>query len=113
MALANTLQKVAISLIKKFGRTATLHTFTEGAYDPDNGSTGTEADTEIKVFVGSYKAKDYNDFIRLGDAMLLTTNPLTIEDKITIGTKRYGVTLVEETPLNEEVIVYQANIRAV
>lgn len=113
MPLPKTLSKVATKLIKKFGRSATLHTVTSGAYDPDNGTSSTSTDTTIQVFVGSYKTRDYNEHIRVGDSYILTTSQVTDKDSITIGTKKHSVTLVEDTPLREDIIVYKANIRAI
>ena len=107
------LKKVATKLIKKFGRDVTHITVTEEEYNPDTGSSSSETSTTITGVLDKYSRRDYNDVIAVGDTPLLTVSEVKIDDKIVIDTKEYSVTLVEATPLENGIVVYQCNLRAI
>lgn len=112
MALQKTLKNVATKLIAKFGRDVTHVTVTEGEYNPDTGESTAKAETTIKGFISTYSHRDYNAVIAIGDAPMLTTTEVKIDDEIIIDSKRYSITLVTSTPLESGIVVYEANLRA-
>lgn len=123
MALQPTLKKVATKLIAKFGRAVTHITVAEAEYNPVTGESTTETSTTISGFVSAYSAKDYsgdfdasrnsNQAIVLGDAPMLTVSAVAIDDKIVIDGATYSVTMVQNTPLEDGIVMYQCNLRAI
>jgi len=111
MALSTVLTNVARKLIAKYGREVTHTTVTKGAYDPDTGTSTTETDETIIAFMSMYNTRDYNDNIEIGDVPMMTVYPISKDDKITISTKVYTVTLAQELPLEESIVLYQCNLR--
>ena len=112
MALNNTLKNVATKLIKKFGRSVTLVASTAGDYDPENGTAITETETTITGLIANYQTKDYKEgLIAMGDAPLYTTTETTKEHKLKLDNKSYVVAFVVSYPVNESIVLYNANIR--
>ncbi len=106
------LKALATKLIAKFGRDVTHVTVTSGEYNPDTGESSTKVEATIKGFVSAYSHRDYNAVIAIGDAPMLTTTEVKIDDEIIIDLKRYSITLVKSTPLENGIVVYEANLRA-
>lgn len=113
MGLQQTLKNVAENLIAKFGRDVIHVTVTEGDYNPDTGESKSRTESTIKGFISSYSHRDYNDVIAIGDAPMITTAEVKIDDEIIIDAKRYTITLVSATPLESGIVMYEANLRAI
>lgn len=112
MALQPTLKKVATKLIAKFGRDVTHVVVTEGKYNPTLGTSKTETEQTIKVLIDRYSSFDYNDNIILGDAPMITTTEVSMNDEIKSNGKTHRVTQVEEIPLEDGIVMYQCNLRS-
>jgi len=113
MSLHTTLTKVSTKLIKKFGRSVTHITVTQGEYNPDTGTSSTETTAVITAVITNYSSRDYNNVIVIGDAPMLTASEVKMGDKIMVGTKTYAVMIVDAVPVNDGIIVYQCNLRAI
>jgi len=112
MALNTTLKKVATKLIAKFGSDVTLVSVTEGKYNPATGTSKTETQSTIKAFISVYKSMDYNEVVKVGDAPMMSTAEVKVSDEIIANGKRYRVVHSEALPLENGIVMYQCNLRA-
>lgn len=112
MALAPILNKVAIKLIKQFGRTATLTSTIEGEYNPDTAGADTKVDSTITVFLGTYTTNELKaGLIDAGDVPVYSTTKIDKDDTIVIDSVRYAITMSVQYNVEASVVLYIANAR--
>lgn len=112
MALQPTLKKVATKLIAKFGRDVTHVTVTAGKYSPSLGDSTTKTEQTIKAFISNYTARDYTDNVKVGDAPMITTTEVKMNDEIISNGSTYRVTQSEAIPLEDGIVMYSCNLRS-
>lgn len=113
MALSIVLSKVALKLIKKFGRSATLETKSDADYNPDIGATSSTVSTTIQIFASNYKTNDYKEgLINMGDLPIYTTSKVQKNSTLIIGEVPHTITFVESFMVNDSTVLYYANARS-
>lgn len=112
MALQPVLKKVATKLIAKFGRDVTHVAITEGKYNADLGTSKIKVESTIKAFIYNYTTRDYYYKAKVGDAPMLTTTEVNMNDEIVTNGKTYRVTQSEALPLENGIVVYECNLRS-
>lgn len=114
MALSIVLSKIALKLIKKFGRPATLRIKENVDYNPDIGETSTTKETEINIFASNYKTNDYKEgLINMGDLPIYTITKVQKDSILVIDGLIYTITFVESFMVNSSTVLYYANARSV
>lgn len=112
MALQKVLKNVATKLIAKFGRDVTHVAITEGKYNPDTSTSEVRTEQTIKALFSNYKARDYNNNIKIGDAPMTTVSEVKVDDKIVSNGIEYRITQSEAIPIEDGNVMYQCNLRA-
>jgi hypothetical protein len=118
MALADSLAKVASTIIGKFGGDVTVRIVTAGAYDTSDGTVAeTESDTTIKGILEDVNLREVNELVQAGDKRLtvaaddLTTAPET-KDRVVIGSVVHQIIRVETTEQDNTAITHELILRA-
>lgn len=112
MALQKTLKNVATKLIAKFGQDVTHVAVTEGKYNPDTGTSASRVESTIKVFISNYTDRDYYYKVKVGDAPMITTTEVKMNDEIISKGKTYRVTQSDATSLENGIVMYECNLRS-
>lgn len=118
MALVDSLQKVASTIVGKFGGDVTIRSVSASAYDSTTGVvTETESDTVIKGVLEGVSLREVNELIQAGDKRLtiaaddLATAPET-KDRVVISAVVHQIIRVETTEQDNEAITYELILRA-
>lgn len=112
MALSETLQNVALMLIKQFGRTVTLTVATPGDYNADTGESSTTSSSTITVFMGAYTTAELRPgLIEAGDIPIYTVVAMNKDDTVTIDSIIHSVTSVQRYHVNATSVLYVVNLR--
>ena len=118
MALADSLAKVASTIIGKFGGDVTVRIVTAGAYDTSDGTVAeTESDTTIKGILEDVNLREVNELVQAGDKRLtvaaddLTTAPET-KDRVVISSVVHQIIRVETTEQDNTAITHELILRA-
>lgn len=107
------------SNLGKFGQSVTINKKTTGAYDPATGTATVTASTQTGVgVVFDVNKKDIdNTLVLQGDKTLLLSqigiDNINVNDSVTIGTKTYNVTSVQDLNPAGTNVMYTCNIRGV
>ena len=103
MALADSLAKVASTIIGKFGGDVTIRLVTAGSYNTTTGVISqSNSDTDVKGVLEDVELREVNELIQAGDKRLivaakeLTTAPET-KDRVVISSIVYQIIRVETT----------------
>ena len=118
MALADSLAKVASTIIGKFGGDVTVRIVTAGAYDTSDGTVAeTESDTTIKGILEDVNLREVNELVQAGDKRLtvaaddLTTAPET-KDRVVISSVVHQIIAVQTTEQDNTAITHELILRA-
>ena len=117
MALADSLARVASSIIGTFGADVTVRFVTAGTYNTTTGtSTETTSDTAIKGVVEGISKAEVNSLIQAEDKRLtiaaddLATLPGT-KDRVVIGSTSYQVITVNTVEQDGTAITHELILR--
>ena len=118
MALADSLAKVASTIIGKFGGDVTVRIVTAGSYNTTTGTVGESvSDTEIKGVLEDVTSREANGLIQAGDKRLtvaaddLTSAPKT-KDKVVISSVVHQIITVQTTEQDNTAITHELILRA-
>lgn len=121
-ALDKKFRKLATNLIDKYGKSVTLTSVTNGAYNPATGTSAkTTATSTVKAIVEDYSlhssgVRFQTGLIKAGDkkvtiaALGIITKPKP-SDTITIDTVAWNIVRVVETWSGEQIAVYECQLR--
>jgi hypothetical protein len=116
-ALSTSLQKVAKTIIGKFGGDVTVRIVSAGSYNTTTGAINeTESDDEIKGVLTDVSLREVNELVQAGDKRLTiaaTANgaPET-KDRVVIGSVVHQIIQVNTVEQDNEAIVYELILRA-
>jgi len=118
MALADSLAKVASTIIGKFGGDVTVRIVTSGTYNTTSGTIGENvSDIETKGVLEDVNLREANDLVQAGDKRLtvaaddLATAPET-KDRVVIGSVVHQIIRVETTEQDNTAITHELILRA-
>ena len=118
MALADSLAKVASTIIGKFGGDVTVRIVTSGTYNTTSGTIGESvSDIETKGVLEDVNLRKANDLVLAGDKRLtvaaddLATAPGT-KDRVVIGSVVHQIIRVETTEQDNTAITHELILRA-
>ena len=118
MALADSLAKVASTIIGKFGGDVTVRIVTSGTYNTTSGTIGENvSDIETKGVLEDVNLRKANDLVQAGDKRLtvaaddLATAPET-KDRVVIGSVVHQIIRVETTEQDNTAITHELILRA-
>ena len=117
MALADSLGKVATSILKSLGADVTIRYVTNAAYDTTTGTSGeTISDTNIKGVLQNVSKSEANSLIEAQDKLLiisaeeLATAPGT-KDRVVISSVVYQIISVNTVEQVNTAITYELILR--
>lgn len=118
MALADSLAKVASTIIGKFGGDVTVRIVTAGSYNTTTGAiTESESDTTVAGILEDVNLREVNELVQAGDKRLtvaaddLATAPET-KDRVVIGSVVHQIIRVETTEQDNTAIIHELILRA-
>ena len=118
MGLAQSLEKVAGTVIAKFGGDVTVRYVSAGTYNATTGAiTETASDTDVKGVLEGVSVREVNELIQQGDKRLtvaaidLPSAPET-KDRVVISTIVHQIIRVETTEQDNTAITYELILRA-
>jgi hypothetical protein len=118
MGLAQSLEKVAGTVITKFGGDVTVRYVTSGVYNTTSGTSGeTISDTEIKGILAAVNKAEANGLIQAEDKRLtvaavdLPSAPAT-KDRVVISSIAYQIVTVNIVEQEGVAITYELILRS-
>ena len=118
MALADSLAKVASTIIGKFGGDVTIRLVTAGSYNTTTGVISqTNDDTDVKGILEDVALREVNELIQAGDKRLtvaaddFATAPET-KDVVLINSVVHQIIRVETTEQDNTAITHELILRA-
>lgn len=118
MALADSLAKVASTIIGKFGGDVTVRFVTAGAYNTTTGASAeSTSDTAIKGVLEGISKAEVNDLIQAEDKRLtvaaddLATAPET-KDRVVISSVVYQIIAVNTVEQDNTAITHELILRS-
>ena len=118
MALADSLAKVASTIIGKFGGDVTIRLVTAGSYNTTTGVISqSNSDTDVKGVLEDVALREVNGLIQAGDKRLtvaasdLTTAPET-KDVVLINSVVHQIIAVQTTEQDNTAITHELILRA-
>jgi len=118
MALADSLARVATSVINAHGADVTIRFVTAGAYNPTTGTaTETTSDTVTKGVVEGISNREVDSLIKTTDKRLIisadevATAPST-KDRVVIGLVEYEIIQVNTIDQDNTAITHEMILRA-
>ena len=118
MALADSLAKVASTIIGKFGGDVTIRLVTAGSYNTTTGVISqSNSDTDVKGVLEDVALREVNELIQAGDKRLtvaaddFATAPET-KDKVVISSVVHQIITVETTEQDNTAITHELILRA-
>ena len=118
MALADSLAKVASTIIGKFGGDVTVRIVTAGDYNTTTGAiTESASDTTVSGILEDVNLREVNELVQAGDKRLtvaaddLATAPET-KDRVVIGGVVHQIIRVETTEQDNTAIIHELILRA-
>ena len=118
MGLAQSLEKVAGTVIAKFGGDVTVRYVSAGTYNATTGAiTETTSDTDVKGVLEGVSVREVNELIQQGDKRLtvaaidLPSAPET-KDRVVISAVVHQIIRVETTEQDNTAITYELILRA-
>lgn len=112
-----TLAKTSARLIKKFGRAVTVRKYTQGAYDPNAGTTSnTYTDTVfngVTLKIGNGQTLHNGNQIQANDARLLLepSAVFSTTDKVLIGGVQWGIVSIGSLHPDGTELLHDLHIR--
>ena len=118
MGLAQSLEKVAGSVIAKFGGDVTVRYVSAGGYNATTGAISeTASDTSVKGVLEDVSVREVNELVQQGDKRLtvaakdLPSAPET-KDRVVISTIVHQIIRVETTEQDNTAITHELILRA-
>jgi len=118
MGLAQSLEKVAGTVIATFGGDVTVRYVSAGSYNATTGAiTETTSDTNVKGVLEDVSVREVNELIQQGDKRLtvaatdLASAPET-KDRVVISTVVHQIIRVETTEQDNTAITHELILRA-
>lgn len=113
MALSDTLQDTANTLIEKYGSTITVKEPDSVSYVNGDVVSVDGASTDIKGHVDSYKSEEIEGLIQQGDLKILTKYDVVYTKDTTIVFKGTPYKIINTMPvyLQDSIIYYEIQIR--
>ena len=118
MGLAQSLEKVAGTVIAKFGGDVTVRYVSAGTYNATTGAiTETASDTDVKGVLEDVSVREVNELVQQGDKRLtvaakeLPSAPGT-KDRVVISSVVHQIIRVETTEQDNTAITYELILRA-
>ena len=118
MGLAQSLEKVAGTVIAKFGGDVTVRYVSAGSYNATTGAiTETVSDSDVKGVLEGVSVREVNELVQQGDKRLtvaakdLPSAPET-KDRVVISTIVHQIIRVETTEQDNTAITYELILRA-
>jgi hypothetical protein len=118
MGLAQSLEKVAGTVVAKFGGDVTVRYVSAGTYNATTGAiTETTSDTDVKGVLEGVSVREVNELIQQGDKRLtvaaidLPSAPET-KDRVVISTIVHQIIRVETTEQDNTAITHELILRA-
>ena len=118
MGLAQSLEKVAGTVIATFGGDVTVRYVSAGTYNATTGAiTETTSDTNVKGVLEDVSVREVNELIQQGDKRLtvaatdLLSAPGT-KDRVVISTVVHQIIRVETTEQDNTAITHELILRA-
>ena len=118
MGLAQSLEKVAGTVIAKFGGNVTVRYVSAGGYNATTGAiTETTSDTDVKGVLEDVSVREVNELVQQGDKRLtvaatdLPSAPET-KDRVVISTIVHQIIRVETTEQDNTAITHELILRA-
>ena len=118
MALADSLAKVASTIIGKFGGDVTIRLVTAGSYNTTTGVISqTNDDTDVKGVLEDVELREVNELIQAGDKRLtvaaddFATAPET-KDVVLINSVVHQIIAVQTTEQDNTAITHELILRA-
>ena len=118
MGLAQSLEKVAVTVMAKFGGDVTVRYVSAGSYNATTGAiTETASDTNVKGVLEDVNVREVNELVQQGDKRLtvaakdLPSAPET-KDRVVISTVVHQIIRVETTEQDNTAITYELILRA-
>ena len=118
MGLAQSLEKVAGTVIATFGGDVTVRYVSAGSYNATTGAiTETASDTSVKGVLEDVSVREVNELIQQGDKRLtiaakdLPSAPET-KDRVVISTIVHQIIRVETTEQDNTAITHELILRA-
>ena len=118
MALADSLAKVASTIIGKFGGDVTIRLVTAGSYNTTTGVISqSNSDTDVKGVLEDVALREVNGLVQAGDKRLtvaasdLTTAPET-KDVVLINSVVHQIIAVQTTEQDNTAITHELILRA-
>tara|TARA_R110001583_G_scaffold151245_1_gene303166 strand:+ start:377 stop:733 length:357 start_codon:yes stop_codon:yes gene_type:complete len=118
MGLAQSLERVAGTVIAKFGGDVTVRYVSAGAYNTTTGViTESASDTDVKGVLEDVSVREINELVQQGDKRLtvaakdLPSAPET-KDRVVISTIVHQIIRVETTEQDNTAITHELILRA-
>ena len=118
MGLAQSLEKVAGTVIATFGGDVTVRYVSAGSYNATTGAiTETASDTSVKGVLEDVSVREVNELVQQGDKRLtiaakdLPSAPET-KDRVVISTIVHQIIRVETTEQDNTAITHELILRA-
>ncbi len=118
MGLAQSLEKVAGTVIEKFGGDVTIRYVSAGSYNATTGAISeTASDTDVKGVLEDVSVREVNELVQQGDKRLtvaakdLPSAPET-KDRVVISTVVHQIIRVDTTEQDNTAITHGLILRA-
>ena len=114
-SLDATFQGLANNLLNQFGKSITLRTISEGAYNPNTGDvTKTPTDKTIKARVDYFSNAEIDqNLIKVGDVKVIIegTESFDKSDSLVIDSEVYSIIEIKKVYAVDSVAIYEVQAR--